>query len=260
MIVSDTTAEKILDLIYDAAAEPELWRTVLTKISDATGSRGGIIFGLTPSQLQFDYNAGLSEDSKRAYQERHLINPWSEVMVHRPVGQVVLSDSILPLQALRRTLFFDEVHRPQDVAHNTMMPLAKKDGLQVAFNICRSARQGPIDEAGIRLIEHFAPHMVRSMHLAFRFHGYGALQRLEYRVLDRLAMGVVLLDAKKRVLYANGAARAHGREGGPLRLRNAGLAALSQPHAQRLSELIRAALVGAPAGTMSLPRPADAIC
>lgn len=253
MMVSDA-AEKLLDIVYDAAAEPDLWQSILIKISDATGSRGGVLFGQTSSHVHFDYNGGLSEECNRAYKARHMDNPWNRAMAGQPVGRIVLSDSVVPLAALRQTSFFDEVLKPQDTPHNTMIALAAKQDFVVAFNICRSSRQGPMDEAGVRFIERLTPHMCRSMHMAFRFYGYGALQRAEYRILDRLAMGVVLLDAHRRVLYANAAARHHSRDGGPLRLRHAGLSAVSQPHAQKLGELVRLALLGAPAGTMSIPQ------
>jgi DNA-binding CsgD family transcriptional regulator len=257
MIVSDAAAEELLDLIYDASHEPDLWRTILTKIADATASTGGVLFGQTPSQVYFDYNGRLSEDCNRVYKARHLDNPWNRAMTNQPVGRVVLSDSVVPLDALRRTSFFDEVLKPQDTPHNTMMALAAKQDFVVAFNICRSARQGPMNGADVRLIQLLAPHMTRSMHMAFRFHGYGALQRAEYLVLDRLAVGVVLLAASRRVLYANAAARSHGRDGGPLRLRQAGISVASQPHAQKLGELIRLALLGAPVGTMTIPQTAE---
>lgn len=258
MIVSDAATEKLLDLIYDAAIEQDLWQSILIKIADATDSTGGIVFGQTPSQVYFNYNGRLSEDCNRAYKARHLDNPWNRAMAGQPVGRVVLSDSVVPLDVLRRTPFFDEVLKPQDTPHNTMIALAAKQDFVVAFNICRGARQGPMDAERVHFIEHLAPHMARSMHMAFRLHGYGALQRAEYRILDRLAMGVVLLDAHRRVLYANAAARHHSRDGGPLRLRHAGLSAVSQPHAQKLGELIRLALMGAPAGTMSTPQTTEA--
>jgi DNA-binding CsgD family transcriptional regulator len=42
-------SEWLLDLIYDAATEPELWRSVLTEVADRTNSQGGIIFGISAS-------------------------------------------------------------------------------------------------------------------------------------------------------------------------------------------------------------------
>jgi DNA-binding CsgD family transcriptional regulator len=252
-------SDKLLDSIYDAATETELWRSVLTEIADHTGSQGGIVFGqsVRASRVYFDYNGRLSEGCNRAYQERHMRNPWSVGMEEKPVGCIVLSDEIVPLAELRPTLFFDEVLRPQDVAHNVMVALAAKDDFKAAFNLCRSARQGPLDQDGLRFLERLLPHMRRSMQLGLRIDGYRALQRAEYHVLDRLLVGVVLLDRRARLLYANAAARALDSSDGPLRLRGGTVSAQVPPHSRQLGELVRMALLGAPAGTMSLPRPDD---
>jgi DNA-binding CsgD family transcriptional regulator len=83
------------------------------------------------------------------------------------------------------------------------------------------------------------------------------LQRAEFHVLDRLSVGVVLLDRRARITYANAAARALDSDQGPLRLRNAALAASSPAHSQRLGQLTRMALLGAPEASMSLPHPSD---
>ena len=82
--------EKVLDLIYDAAAENDLWSNVLTAIADLTNSQGGILFGqsLTAQRVYFDFNGRLDEECNRAYQERHMQNPWSEYMDPQPVGRL----------------------------------------------------------------------------------------------------------------------------------------------------------------------------
>ena len=38
--------EKLLDLIYDAATEQELWRSALTEIADRTNSQGGVVYDM----------------------------------------------------------------------------------------------------------------------------------------------------------------------------------------------------------------------
>ena len=38
--------DKLLDLIYDAATEEELWTPALIEIADLTGSVGGYVFGV----------------------------------------------------------------------------------------------------------------------------------------------------------------------------------------------------------------------
>jgi hypothetical protein len=48
--------EKLLDLIYDAAAENDLWRNVLTMVADLTNSQGGTLHGqsFTAQRMYFD--------------------------------------------------------------------------------------------------------------------------------------------------------------------------------------------------------------
>jgi DNA-binding CsgD family transcriptional regulator len=252
-------SDQLLDLIYDAATEPDMWRTVMTQIADLTGSQGGILFGQSwgASKVYFDYNGRLSEECNRAYKERHFQNPWNKVMSTQPVGRLVLSDDVVPLSSLRRTLFFDEVLRPQAVAHNAMIALAAKDGFHAAFNICRSERQGPLGEEERNALERLVPHLCRSIQLGFRIDGYRALQRAAYQALDRLSSGIVLLDRRARIVYANSAARSLGADGGALCLRNSMVTTRSASHSQRLDELIRAVLRGKPTASMSLPRSTD---
>jgi DNA-binding CsgD family transcriptional regulator len=259
MDISDKRVDRLLDLIYDAATEQELWRPVLTEIADRTGSQSAALLrqSAPTGQLHFCYNGRMDEACNRAYAARHVRNPVAAGMRSRHVGRIVLSDEIVPLRSLRKTLFFDEVLRPQDIAHTALIALAAKGEFMTALNLCRSARQGPLDTDGRGLIEHIVPHICRSIRLGLRLDGYGALQRAEFHVLDRLSAGVVLLDRRARILYANAAARALGSDDGPLRLRNATIAAQSPSDSQRLSALVRMALLGAPEGSMSVPRPGD---
>ena len=250
--------DKLLDLIYDAATEHDLWVSVLTEIADLTNGQGGILIGrsLGAGEVHFDYNGRLSEECNRAYKERHIRNPWNEAMMLQPVGRVVFSDEVAPLSSLRPTLFFDEVLRPQDVAHNAMIALATKNDFQAAFNICRSQQQGPFGDDERLFLNRLVPHMRRSIQLGFRVDSYRELQRAGYDALDRLSAGIVLLDQQARILYINAAARSHESDG-VLSLRKSTITTHSASYSHRLSELIRAVLRGMPTGSMSVPRPSD---
>jgi DNA-binding CsgD family transcriptional regulator/PAS domain-containing protein len=253
---SDQRTDRLLDLIYDAATEQDLWRAVLTEIADLTGSQGGALFGqsIRATTVYFDYNGRLSEECHRAYQERHFDNPLNNGMASQPIGRIVLSDEVIPLSAFRSTPFFEEVFRPQGLAHSAMARLAGTGDFHAAFNICRSPRQGPIEGEGRRILAALVPHLCRSMQIGLRLDAHKAFQRAEHDALDRLSVGVILLDRRARLVYANAAARALDAKAGPLNLRGG---AVSVPHARRLAEVIRLALNGAPMGAMSLPRPGD---
>jgi DNA-binding CsgD family transcriptional regulator/PAS domain-containing protein len=251
--ISIKQSEKILNLIYDAAAEEELWGKILTEIADLTRSQGGILFGqsMTASRVYFDFNGRLDPECNRTYQERHMQNVWSEHMERQPVGRVVFSDDAVELSALRATAFFDEVLRPQDVAHSGMIPLAAKQDFRAAFNICRSERQGPFGADERKLFDWLSPHLRRSIMLGFKLDSYQAMQRAAFDVLERLSDGVILLDRQAHPLFANAAAQAL-ETSGLLRMRQF-MTTYSQPHSQRLAELIRSALEGSAGGSMSMP-------
>ncbi|MDQ8730559.1 helix-turn-helix transcriptional regulator [Bradyrhizobium sp. LHD-71] len=251
--------EKLLDLIYDAAAEPHLWKSVMTAIADFINADSGVLFGqsIGINELHFSYNGRCDEAFNDIYRARHLRNPWSLAMENQPVGRIVFSDEVVELSSIRRTLFFDELVRPQEASHDAMIALAARGGFRAAFNINRSERKGPYGEEERKHLAALVPHLCRSMQLGFRLDGYRALQCAAFDVLDRLAAGVVLLDQRARILYANAAARALGADGGILQLRDATIATWSPSHSQQLGNLIRAASRGAPAGSIAVPRPRD---
>ncbi|MBC9984656.1 helix-turn-helix transcriptional regulator [Bradyrhizobium campsiandrae] len=178
-------------------------------------------------------------------------NPWQRHMETQPVGRLVLSDEAISLAELQSSAFYDDVLRPQNVAHNGMMVLAARNNFRAAFNMCRRARRGTFDSDELRLLEWLSPHLCQSVTLGFRIDGYLAMQQAAFNVLDRLADGVVVLDRKGRVLFANAAAHRMAEEG-VLRLHQS-IGTHSPAHSQRLSELIRVALEGAAGGSMSVP-------
>src|SRR5712671_5757095 len=107
--------DKLLDAIYDAATNEDLWTAALIQIADMTGSLGGFVMGLDNKArlVTFLFNARMSMESHRIHAQRHLDNPWTSYMKPQPVGKIVTSDAILPLSELRKTAFFDEVLQPQ---------------------------------------------------------------------------------------------------------------------------------------------------
>jgi DNA-binding CsgD family transcriptional regulator len=251
--------EQLLDLIYDTATDGSLWSEALTQIADLTGSQGGMLYGqvIGASKVYFGHNGRLSAESDRVYRARHIQNPHSLYMDNQPVGALVASDDIISLAELQKTAFYDEVLRPQNVAHTAMIPLEKRRGFTAAFNLCRTVAQGPFEKSQMDTLRRLLPHMRRSTALGFRLQGYRALQRAESEVLDRLSAGVILLDRSAKVILANRAARSLSSDGGPLRLRRDGVVAFSAPSSRQLDELVQSALRGVPAATMSIPHPID---
>lgn len=248
--------ENVLNLIYDAAGESNLWPSVLQAIARHLNSAGGILFGQSVQNkiVFFEYNGGLCEDCSQIYRERHIRNPWSLHMMRQPEGRVVSSDEVIALSALKQTAFFDEVLRPQKIAHNAMIGLSARESFVAAFNLSRGTDQGPFEKVELEFLERLVPHMQRSLQLGFRLDAYRALQCAQYEVLDRLALGIILLNRRGAILYANLAARTLCAGGTALTLREDRLSHASHLHAPRLDSLLERVLVGCPMAVISIPR------
>src|SRR6201995_550298 len=136
-----------------------------------------------------------------------------------------------------------------------MIRRAQKKDFQAAVNVCRTLRQGPFEPDEQRLLEWLSPHLRRSAALGFHIESYDSIRNAAFDVLDRLSDGVIILDRKASVLFANVAARGLETEGA-MRLRQP-ITTSSPAHSQRLTELIKLSLNGGAGGTMSFPRDVD---
>lgn len=250
-------SEPLLDLIYDAAADTARWPQALAAIADACGSEGSIVFGqsIRGSVVFFDYNGRLDESCNAAFKARHVQNEWSLYMEARPAGEIVVSDQVLPLQRLRRTAFYDEVLHGQRVVRNAMVALAKSGDFCAAFNLCRTPRQGPFDAHDLARLRDILPHLQRALRLTYRVEGYRALHQAQEEVLERLSCGVMLLDRKAQLLYANGRARSLLESSRGLRVRGGALGCAVPSDQRRLDALLHAVLQGQPSAVMSLAGP-----
>jgi len=252
--------DALLNLIYDAATDDKLWPSVLRTIADLTESGNGILLCQSAKQraVFFEYHFNTDDACIRALGERHILNPWSDYLGRRHTsGIIVPSERILSLSELKRTAFYDEVLRPQNTSHGALLGLADTSDFAVACVTGREARQGPYDEGSLRLLARIAPHLTRAIQLGYRVNAYRAMQRVEYRTLDRLAIGVILLDRRARILFANAAARALEGPGAPLHLRNGKVGHVSVLHARRLDNLVQSLLRDTPMAAISLPHLED---
>jgi len=252
--------ETLLDLIYDAAADDQLWPLVFREIASRTNSVGGVLLyqSSRAQSVYFEHHFRTDYRCIRALKERHVLNPWTNYMrTFRPVGVVVPSDAILPLSDLRRTAFYDEVLHPQALGHSAMIGLEQKQDTGVAFAMNRGPCQGPYGEDEVRLLETLTPHLLRTVKLGFQIGAYKLLQRGDCPALDRLTMGVILLNRAAKILFANEAAQALDRTGDALRLRQAKVGHVAPLHARRLDALVQSILRGTPMAAIGVPRAGD---
>ncbi|MDR2012879.1 MAG: PAS domain-containing protein [Rhodanobacter sp.] len=254
MTSPDARFERLLDQIYDAATDEQLWSDTLHGIARFVGAVGGLAVGFSWSTYQalnhYCHNGGLDEDYTRLVIEQHMDNPWARAMERQPEMKLVNSDDVVPLSLLRHTEFYNQCLRPHGLAHSTLSKLIQQQDMTLAFGTSQSK---PYKKEQLLLLERLLPDIRRAFMLNLRFEGYKALFDAKQQALDQLSEGVALLDRSGRVLFANRAALACP---GLLLAHSGGhLCALAPGQQSQLESAMQSVADGAASASLPLPVP-----
>ncbi|MBP8169503.1 MAG: hypothetical protein KAX99_07535 [Azonexus sp.] len=108
------------------------------------------------------------------------------------------------------------------------------------LGLSRGQHAGPYDEATLKFIRDLLPHLRRSVQIQRLIGSAADAQRLSEAALDRLRIGVVLMDSARCIRFANTAALDLARLFG-LKIGESGLALSSSRFNDRLQRLLNAA-------------------
>ncbi|WP_441235706.1 helix-turn-helix transcriptional regulator [Bradyrhizobium sp. 930_D9_N1_4] len=247
--------DALVGLIYDAVLDGSLWSAALEGIADITHSSAALIHGYRVDRELYTFHdlGRIDPECKRRHELYHVMNPWMRSSRY-PAGQMVHSDDLIELSQLKRTAFYDDVLRPQNLAHGLIVNVVSRPEFRVSLNIERSEKRGPFGERDTAILGSLLPHLRRASELRLHMLDYSEAARVERDALDALSTGIITFDSGQRVLFANAAARTRGEE---LSLRvNAG-SALSGPLGvvNGIRALLANALRGGAGGTCRLPQP-----
>lgn len=208
----DQRAHQLIDRIYAAALEPRTWQEVTEQIGELLGGASAMMSFVQPDETPGEprYAFGIADEFRDAYVEclyRDL--PWSTRYVYefterwRPMGEV------LGHIALTDTPFYTEWLKPQGLAGHWPLghTVVDEQGKAVAgFSAFRHEGGGAFTEEEIAAVDALVPHLRRALQLQITFHGAQSVRLALAEAIDRLPTGLLLLDAKRRVVVQNSAA------------------------------------------------------
>lgn len=263
----ERTVQGLVGQVYDAAIDPELWPAVLENITTALDASVLALFiaEAEVNDVGIFLSTGLSDDAISDYIGYYAEKDvwYSETYRQRPPAAVPrLSHEWFPDDALERTEFYNDLLRSADVFYHCGCALRYDGPAMSVFNVERPKRSGPFGKRHLELCGRLAPHLSRAVDIHRRFSDLQGTQGAALDVLNRLPMGVLLIDEDGHVTFMN-------KSAGGIVARNDGLTvdAKGRCRAARgaetgaLQNLIKdAAKTGAgkgfaAGGAISLPRP-----
>jgi GAF domain-containing protein len=248
----------LLDAIYEGAFDEHALERALDRMVTRLAVRSAVI---VLADLQRPENSTVVatevfRPGLRPYAEHYgAIDPAPGAFARAlPAYKAASTDEILDREASRGE-FFHDFYVPMGFAETLGGTILSDGGRWSLTGFHRGPDRPPFDADDIHYVEQALPHFARALQMRRSFGRLrGQAEGLQAAV-DRLAAGVVLLDASGALVFANRAMREIARRGDGLALDRAGRPVPVGSEARgQLARLLDEAGRGAAGGIVSAPR------
>jgi DNA-binding CsgD family transcriptional regulator/PAS domain-containing protein len=203
--------EELTDAIYRAALEPAAWDEVMNLLRQRFPSEAQTfyILHMEPRHVQPVSLVGIAPKWLRSFDECYFArdNPWIRLTqrLHRP-GLVRTNERLDRLLQdpgiLYRSSYYNEWMRPQGFKYTIGNTLLSEGSIVANITLLRAPDMKTFSVAEVQAFEQLSRHMTRALQMGIR------LERPEANpastaTLDAMPHAIVVLDAQRRVLYAN---------------------------------------------------------
>lgn len=208
-MASADEALQLIQSIYDVALGHEDWPSVIRKISAASGGHSGLLRMVDCRRAEVGFVAAYGyEQSQIDSYRKHFIHldPYADHLAAAPAGSLLQGDQIAPLPIRKNTEYFNDYERLGDRCYALGSPLGREQDFLLYLGLSRSQRAGPYDDETLAFVRSLLPHMLRAVQIQRLIGNAADAQRLSEAALDRLRIGVVLMDSTLSIRFANAAA------------------------------------------------------
>ncbi len=214
MVSGNSVPADTLELIYDAALEPALWRNVL---QDLTGKMGGDQGALIlQDQMSGQGEALLANIDPAAIEEYFgyfaMRNPLQQHNLKSlgrdepPTLGVLTDQDVLPRNELIRTEYYNDFMRRFEMKSTLMIGLAFDGANGTSIAVTRPASREDFGQSEIAMGHALQRHLMRALKIGQELNSSQIVGGALGDILEKPGRGVFLTDAKGRIRYANEAA------------------------------------------------------
>lgn len=202
-------ASELIGAIYDCAVDPALWTETMSRVISFCGGQAGCIGYRDVISGVVKWRTVNGVDP--SYVSLHVDNLWqfdpvSGLLLHDP-GSVVPINRLMPWEELVESRFYREWTIPQSFCDATHLVMEKSATEFTAVTVVTDDVKGRISEDINARLGFLGPHLNR----AYKMSKLIALKDQEKsafaQTIDRLAAGVLLVDAAGKIIHANPAGR-----------------------------------------------------
>ncbi len=245
----------LINLIYEAALDSDLWPSVLMALADAVGAAQIAMLSMDRrANVVSTFAPRLDPDLLASWQKYWAFPVLARASL-RPTGEIYTLDSLMPKFVATR--FFNEFWRPAQLGLSAAgANLLVEDQFSALIFFSNAPNKEFLTTQQMHVFEVVLRHLTRAVRISRRLWELEIEQIAAVERLESLQEGALLVDASGRVIRANAAAKAMLDNGDGIFLDNGRVAAAGSEILQKLiASCAQTCLsLGGPGGEFKIPR------
>lgn len=241
--LSQAEFSELVGLIYQGPLETIPWHSALQKICGYTDANTVtlILRTIGPNQSALMINAGpapavVVEEPGSGYHSS--LDPFASL----PPDRVVTIQDVVGDEAWLQSELYKQFLAPMDVRYVLGVNIRSESGHETKLRICRRHGAAPFSAKDKAIFQIVLPHLKRSIELHSRLDVIESERSLYAGTVDRMLVGLVILDENGAITKINSEANEILSENDGLRLVNGHLEAKYQQENNDLQALIKQTL------------------
>lgn len=203
--------DELIDAVYRTVLEPAAWSDVMALMKRSFPSEAQTFYFLhrDSRRVQPVCLAGVEPQWVRSFNDLYFSsdNPWMRLtdQLHRPdiVRTNERLDRIVQERgALYRSAYYNDWMRPQGFKYTIGNTLLSENGLVANITLLRAADMRTFGNPEVQAFERLSRHMTHALRMSSRL-GRPQTCPAVVSVFDAMPQPIALVDARRRVQYAN---------------------------------------------------------
>jgi len=207
--------DQLISGIYDAALDSARWPAFMKSLASSLNAGFGMLWmhDFNNGSVNLEHNGGnvssvIGLDSAALAQYTNYyaapnVNPWLPNASQLAEGSITVSSVLYPDALLKRTEFYSDFLRQQDLFYGVGSSIIKQGTRDVKMSFVRSERAGRYDDAELHLVRQLMPHLRNAVVLHRELYRLKLLSASAMAALEMVPVGVILLTSSGLLLHAN---------------------------------------------------------
>jgi DNA-binding CsgD family transcriptional regulator/PAS domain-containing protein len=204
---TDTTKIlQLIELIYDAAMQPEIWPGFARKLCQVIPSTDSNIYvaDVIAGRASMSFTMTPLEAVKIYFERYHQINPYYQRdMQHVRTGRIARSHEVCSPEEFEQTEFYQGYFRPLNLFHVINVTVLQEGDISGHLSLARSKEVGIYTDEEKHLLGVLLPHLQRAFRISHLLDGLRLEREVMSQILDKVPQGALIVSRTGHLIFAN---------------------------------------------------------